>query len=150
VCAGSHKDIIEGAVWEGETRVHLDTVDKVRCVGALVELGNREKRDVLSFLTVNVVEGCRTPDECRMGRVDMLRALDSGRRRVDPLGVFPGPEGKRWKKYEMCVCKVCEREGKKVHREGKKKLWDALPEIFGLEDWEVLCQLRLKALHDVE
>lgn len=134
VCAGPPRDIIEGAEWEGETRVHLDTVNKVRCIEGLVELGTRERRDVLGFLTVNKVEGCKSQDECRMGRIAMVRKLDKRRDRVDPLGVLQG----RWAQYEESVCKVCVKEGKRAHREARKELWNELPEIFGLQSWESL------------
>jgi hypothetical protein len=144
VCACPLEDLAQGYVWEGES-IQMDMVNKVRCLKALSELGNRENRDVLGFLTVKEVEGCRTPDKCRKGRLEMLRRLNAERRRtIDPLGVMH-PKQEKWRLYGASVCKICGKEGKRAYGEGKMKLWGALPGIFGLQDWEVLTRSKLEA-----
>lgn len=145
VCACPLEILGQGYVWEGEESIQMDMENKVRCLRALPELCNGEKRDVLGFLTVNEVEGCRTPNECRKGRLGMLRRLNAGgKRNVDPLnGMYP--EQERWRQYGVIVCKVCGKEGKRAYREGRRKLWNTLPVIFGLQDWEDLQRSRLEA-----
>jgi hypothetical protein len=69
VCACPLEILGQGYVWEEEESIQMDMENKVRCLRALPELCNGEKRDVLGFLTVNKVEGCRTPNECRKGRL---------------------------------------------------------------------------------
>jgi hypothetical protein len=157
-------DIVDGYIWsdedveEGNTeegreererndggmkRIKMDKGDRGRCVRALIELGNREKKDILGFLTVDEVLGCETPDECRKGRVEVLRRVDGSRDFLDPLGVMDN----RWDWYAKCVCKVCTEEGKREHEEERERLWQALPRILGLKDWLSLEELKGEALY---
>ena len=124
-------------------RIKLDKEDRGRCVRALIDLGNREKRDLLCFLTVDRVLGCEMPDECRKGRVEMLRMVDGSRDYLDPLGAMDT----RWGWYAKCVCKVCAEEGRRAHDEERGRFWDALPRIFGLKNWDVLQDLKWEALY---
>jgi len=162
VCSCPVGDIVDGYIWsddviedgantegarernnEGVKQIKMDKADRGRCVRALIELGNREKRDILGFLTVDEVLGCETPDECRKGRVEVLRTVDASRDFLDPLGVMDS----RWAWYAKCVCKVCAEEGRRSHEEERERLWQALPRMLGLKDWDILEELKWEALH---
>jgi hypothetical protein len=166
VCSCPAGDIVDGYIWcddvgkdeqgdgdegeeererknKGKKRIKVDKEDRGRCVRALIELGNREKRDILGFLTVDEVQGCETPDECRKGRMEMLRTVDGSRDYLDPLGTMDN----RWGWYKKCVCKVCGEEGRRAHDEERERFWEALPRILGLRDWDVLEELKWEALY---
>jgi hypothetical protein len=130
----------------GKKRTKLEEEDKGRCVRALVELGNREKRDILGFLTVDEVQGCETSDSCRKGRIELLRAVDRSRDFLDPLGAMDN----RWDWYENRVCKVCAVDGRRMHDEERENLWTELPHILDLRDWDILAGLRRDALHGAD
>jgi hypothetical protein len=167
VCSCPAGDIVDGYVWddkvceeergemseekearekerrEEKRRIQLDKEDRGRCARALLELGNREKRDILGFLTVDEVQGCETPDECWKGRLGMLRKIDGSRDYLDPLGAMDN----RWGSYGRWVCKICAEEGRRTHDEERDKFWQALPRIFGLRDWNILGDLHRDALN---
>lgn len=158
VCSCPAGDIVDGYLWDndvgqeepkdgdasgdkGKKRIKLGKEDRGRCVRALFELWNREKKDILGFLTVDEVEGCGTPNECRKGRVEMLRTIDESRDYLDPLGAMEN----RWRWYYKWVCRVCAEEGKRAHEEERDQFWEVMPRIFGLSDWVSLAEL--KSLH---
>jgi hypothetical protein len=166
VCSCPAGDIVDGYIWnndvgqeergdagEGEEeggrkdqvkkRIKLNKEDRGRCVSALIDLGNREKRDILGFLTVDEVHGCGTPSQCRKARVEVLRTVDTSRDYLDPLGAMDN----RWEAYAKCVCKVCAEEGRRAHDEERERFWDALPRVLGLSDWDVLEELKGEALY---
>ena len=170
VCSCPAGDIVDGYIWndddvdqeklgdagEGEEEreskdkwkktIKLDKEDRGRCVRALIDLGNREKRDLLGFLTVDQVPGCGTPDECRKGRVEVLRVVDESRDYLDPLGAMDN----RWGFFAKCVCKVCAEEGRRANSDERERFWAALPRIFGLKDWATLNKLEWEAHYSVD
>jgi hypothetical protein len=140
--------IMNGTVWDenereaqeregGKKMVKLVEQDRLRCLQAQRELWVRERRDILQFLTVDSVTGCRSPEECRRKKLQKLRTLDRATTETDWVVM---DEYQEW--FDQNICKICAREGRRVYDEEMERFWDALPGIFGLKDWPTLEKLK--------
>lgn len=163
LCGAEVEDILKGVLWNEENQtegqmgevpqgqreasssargrrkmIKLVKEDRVKCLRALRKIWVREKKDILGFLTMDKVTGCRMAEECWRKRMELLRTLDQTRDIIDVPYVMED----YWGWYDQSVCKICAQEGRKLYKEEMEKFWDALPEIFGFEEWHVLEELK--------
>ncbi|KAJ7678154.1 hypothetical protein DFH06DRAFT_1079440 [Mycena polygramma] len=130
------QDIVDGTTFNG-TRVHLpQTIQKVVLMAKCILVATRV-RETFRFLRYLPCEDCLSPTLCR----------DRGRRRLDNLGE---PERLNplmslvdwWPYFSPSVCAPCLLAAKKEHSASRRKIWDALPAMLGLDTWEVLHKAR--------
>ncbi|KAJ7048647.1 hypothetical protein C8F01DRAFT_1070369 [Mycena amicta] len=100
---------------------------------------------VLPFLRIPFVEGCTSLKDCDEYRVQNLENVHNWNI-SDPLGSY-----RDWSPFENLICAYCLKMAEMYHRQARKKLWDGLPEIYGLPAWDELEKLKAEALDvDVE
>ncbi|KAJ7678151.1 hypothetical protein DFH06DRAFT_567246 [Mycena polygramma] len=130
------ESIIDGTMFNG-TRVHLPPEIQKAVLVARCTLGVTRVQETFRFLRYLPCEDCLSPTLCR----------DRGRHTLDGLGEAPriNPLGSfvRWWSYlSLSVCAPCLLAAQKEHGASRRKIWDALPAMFGLDTWEVLHKAR--------
>ncbi|KAJ7634045.1 hypothetical protein B0H17DRAFT_1217324 [Mycena rosella] len=140
MCRHSHRR--EGAIITGA----LQSRDKVIYIRAARFLESSATSTMLDFLWPT--RQSKVCADCIQSR-HRVRRIAEGRRRLSPeddIGFMPleiwGEED--WEKLD--VCRRCLSEMENNHREAKQHLWERLPEIFELPDWDCLGQMKEEAL----
>ncbi|KAJ7796008.1 hypothetical protein B0H14DRAFT_2620341 [Mycena olivaceomarginata] len=126
------------------TGTELSDADKVTCIKGLRYLETTGAAHVLDFLLAPY-SNCSTRASCVESRQAIRRQVETERRKYDaerftamPLElVLEDPPN---------VCSDCFSKMKKVHEDAQEELWDDLPRIFGLDDWEKLEAMKAEAL----
>lgn len=97
------------------------------------------------------IQGCDTPRSCPLLRCRIRANVEKARRHsavqkddigfnILPLDLFDGHMEKAG------VCGVCVAEMKKAHQRALKSLWDRLPGLCGLPQWDELERMKVEAL----
>ncbi|KAG6906322.1 hypothetical protein DXG01_014479 [Tephrocybe rancida] len=115
----------------------LSPEDRVKiCIGRAV-LTDRAASDAWSWLSTSYVNpDCIAPTVCTRHKAVIQQALfsiplSSPDSRIETLTA--------WKIcWEAKLCAYCSTCAKYVHRVGRARTWENLPEIFGLGNWQML------------
>ncbi|KAK7052491.1 hypothetical protein R3P38DRAFT_3306203 [Favolaschia claudopus] len=133
----------------------LDASDTVNLIKGLRFLETTGVSDVLAFLNIVLLykSCCTGPStfERAWGLQKIaahLRTLAALQLCADGTQVMPFElwSADDWKEMGSYTCKHCISEMKKVHSRRCQKLWEELPEIFGLPSWEELRKMKAEAL----
>ena len=113
-------------------------VDRDACLDAIIVLINREHNDILDFPRWEVADACNSQERCQRARLNILEHSFV----VDPLGAKFDDQ---FKDYVISACKACVEESKDSYSRERQRLWDDLPELFGLPPWNKLVEMRSEA-----
>ncbi|KAJ6575563.1 hypothetical protein DFH09DRAFT_1361754 [Mycena vulgaris] len=102
-----------------------------KCIAAIPRLMAAQKAG-LGYLTRDEDNNCGSPAECDAERLRWL-ALELEDPVLDPLAE---EAEESWLSFALCP--PCLGAAKVAHIDARRKLWDALPDIFGLGTWEEL------------
>ncbi|KAJ7033586.1 hypothetical protein C8F04DRAFT_957517 [Mycena alexandri] len=129
-----------------EADISLD--DKVRCVTGSRILETAGVSKMVDFLWSPLTGlGCGSPMGCMTSRVKSRRSVEHRREQTaadmvtSPLTVWAEAS---WKRLD--VCDLCLSSMKTAHHQAMQSLWDRLPEIFELPEWNELERLKAEAL----
>lgn len=123
----------------------LSPVNERACFLAYSEL--LELKEQKTFLwalpTSPGFDSCRSPNECRAARNKLAASVLFPTSATLCFGI--------WKdEYKTGQCNLCIPVARRMHKDGRQQLWDALPGVFGLPDWEELRKERGTLLPWVE
>ncbi|KAJ7725317.1 hypothetical protein B0H16DRAFT_1384313 [Mycena metata] len=116
----------------------FSATDRLACLTGYTNLLQQQLTTSFKWLNferphpVLPVETCRQRHKCLAAvKVLLLDFSLQSRPRVRAIA--------RWdKRWEADLCVLCQKEARKVFREGKEVCWDGLPEAFGLPEWDDL------------
>ncbi|KAJ7627231.1 hypothetical protein FB45DRAFT_58980 [Roridomyces roridus] len=114
---------------------HLPPSLQRTCLSARNTLIFAQGHDTFCFVHVMDNPGCTNQDQCRSTRSLLLYALTK-REILRPMGYFPSSWWEDIDPQELCG--ACCREGRIQYEEGRRRIWDRLPEMFALPSWEDL------------
>jgi hypothetical protein len=120
-----------GALQQSDgTGYEMSLADQRLAVAGWHTLIEMQAKETFIWLVNN--DGCSQPDVCGKIKNNILHTI-----------WFPVPRSGmalvRWDPtWEKRCCKACMRKSKLLHNEGRQKIWDDLPNIFGLPGWEEL------------
>jgi len=123
--------ILEGRRRDDGTLAILSWADQKMCLLATDRVRVAHANDMFGWLG-EVSPRCRTPHGCAKIRNGHLVRL--WRPPSAALSLF-GWKASDWKKG---LCDACADIGKKAYKEGRLLLWNKLPSLFGLPEWEEL------------
>ncbi|KAF7291170.1 BTB domain-containing protein [Mycena indigotica] len=135
LCYSDMRDILNSPQWpllspvDQETTIVSYTKQRLACP------------PILPFLRIPFVEGCTSLKECDDYRVQNLANVHNWNI-SDPLGSY-----RDWTPFENLICAYCLKQAEEYHRQARRKLWDELPEIYGLPSWEELERAKAEALN---
>ena len=124
------KGMIEALRQSDGTGYEMSLADQRLAVAGWHTLIEMQAKETFAWLVNN--DACPQPDACGKGKNTILHTV-----------WFPVPNSgmalMRWSStWEKKFCKTCIRRSKLLHNEGRQKIWDELPGIFGLPGWEEL------------
>ncbi|EDR12104.1 uncharacterized protein LACBIDRAFT_311092 [Laccaria bicolor S238N-H82] len=135
------EDIVRDYMYKGE-RKSMNKSQQVACIKALMPLIKWHQREVLSFLYLTNVDGCKSFAQCNEGRLKLSRACSASEVNFSLIsfsGLFE-------EVVRRVVCTTCCIASRDAHLAGREALWEALPGLFDLPSWETLRTLRAQAL----
>jgi hypothetical protein len=140
VCQNLFEEIFESI---GSAQLSLSPKDQQKCVFGWRALIRMQRRTTFAWLTASnkTYSPCRR-EFCRDGRQDIL--MDNFYPSEDPSGRLQPSHSEcipleEWnQKWEDRMCEHCIKVAKGLHQDGRQKMWDALPSIFGLPEWAEL------------
>ncbi|KAJ7610520.1 hypothetical protein FB45DRAFT_868439 [Roridomyces roridus] len=128
-------DTILCGVPQDQPTLHLPLSLQRVCLTARNSLIFAQVHDTFSFMRVLDNAGCTKPDQCRSRRMRLL-SIVTRKEALAPLGYFLSSW---WEETSLeMLCNTCCREGRTQYEEGRQRIWDRLPEMFGLPSWEDL------------
>ena len=140
-CTTSFDDIVTGYIYKGERRL-MSGSQQVVCIKALKPLIKWYRKDILSFLYLANVHGCKSSAQCNEGRLKLVRKYSSVAL-SNPLWSFSYIFEPVVRKAVCTPCCIASRD---AHLAAREALWEALPGLFGLPSWQTLRELREQAL----
>ncbi|KAF7306301.1 BTB domain-containing protein [Mycena indigotica] len=126
LCYFDMRDILNSPQWpllspvDQETTIVSYTKQRLACP------------PILPFLRIPFVKGCTSLKECDDYRIQNLANVHNWNI-SDPLWSY-----RDWTPFENLICAYCLKQAEEYHRQARRKLWDKLPEIYGLPSWEEL------------
>ncbi|KAF9269481.1 hypothetical protein L218DRAFT_953095 [Marasmius fiardii PR-910] len=134
LCADSQdiNYILEGLESHDNSHIELDWDDKKSCIRARETLCIALRNRMFAFLTGQFqFPGCRSAQVCNNARLrwqGVEASLGSGVFSIS----FP------WEQFNVGICEYCFTTSRNHYMAERHKLWDELPEIFGLPAWDQL------------
>ncbi|KAJ7133810.1 hypothetical protein C8R46DRAFT_1015208 [Mycena filopes] len=139
----SSNEILNGVSGEDGVHRELSAADKLRCVEQSLALATSTSSAILNFLwDPPVFPGCERQAKCTAARLKARREAEARRWVILPLRLW---ETEHWATLSS-TCAHCQTQMKTAHARALQKLWDGLPQRFGLADWAVLEQVKAAAL----
>ncbi|KAJ7186015.1 hypothetical protein C8R46DRAFT_1062214 [Mycena filopes] len=139
----SSNQILNGVSGEDGVHRELSAADKLRCVEQSIQLKTAASSAILNFLwDPPVLPGCERPGTCTAARLKARREAEARRSGTLPLRLW---ETDHWASLSS-ACVSCQTYMKTAHARALQRLWDGLPQRFGLADWAVLEQVKAAAL----
>ncbi|KAJ7610472.1 hypothetical protein FB45DRAFT_875825 [Roridomyces roridus] len=112
------------------------------CLSARTLLLFAQGKDTFRFLREPPSSECSSPEQCRI-RPARILSFSLARKRISPLAYFPPP---LWTELlNQHFCPSCLTEARREYEDSRRRVWDQLPEIFGLPSWD-----ELKAARDAD
>ena len=141
ICTMSYEDIVTGYMYKGERR-SMSGSQQVVCIKALKPLIKWYRKDILSFLYLTNVHGCKSSAQCNESRLKLVGNYSSITL-SNPLWSFSYIFEQVVRKAVCTTCCIASRD---AHHAAREALWEALPGLFGLPSWQTLRNLREQAL----
>jgi len=143
-CISTHafEKTLDHALW-GEEQIFMDWVDKRMSILGRQKILLRQAGITMAMARLGGVElpGCTgEANTCQSTRLSCANILG----RWDVAGFLDYPEEHR--KIFTTFCSTCLAQFEELCDANCEMLWNDLPEIFGLPDWEVLEKERVRAL----
>jgi hypothetical protein len=142
-CATSAFEILlDGATLRDGSHIELDWRDKRSCIVARSCLSDALLGRIFNFLLCSPPSGCSNWVTCAVGKLKHLRKLQAKSLKMAGLHVL----SKRFLNgFEKDVCDSCYSTSHASFVAARRALWDDLPSIFGLPNWQ-----ELRAATDVD
>ncbi|KAJ7824914.1 hypothetical protein B0H14DRAFT_2596945 [Mycena olivaceomarginata] len=125
------------------TGTELSDADKVTCIKGLHYLETTGAARVLDFLLASYGR-CAISTQCMEARQNMHREVETKRRRYDAES-FTAMPLELYAEDPADVCLGCVSDVKMLHDEAREELWEDLPRIIGLGDWQKLEAMKAEA-----
>ncbi|KAJ7610428.1 hypothetical protein FB45DRAFT_844566 [Roridomyces roridus] len=117
------------------------------CIKSRNSLVFAQLHDTLGFLVTPHIRGCLSDDQCRANRTSFYRGLTVSDD-LTPLKYF---DAEAWSWSDNCpYCAVCLVACQDEYEEGRQRVWDGLPVMFGLPSWDELRRARDADLAELE
>jgi len=135
LCADSQEIdyILDGLNSHDGQHIELEWPDKRACLRAREALALDLRSRVFAFLTGQLaLSGCRSMERCDSMRLRWLQSVESSLGSGIFSVQFP------WGQFRAGVCDYCFTASQAHYRSERAKLWDELPQKFGLPSWDNL------------
>ncbi|KAG7095590.1 hypothetical protein E1B28_006320 [Marasmius oreades] len=135
LCADSRdiNCILEGLDSYDNSHIELDWADKKACIRAREILCIALRTRMFAFLTGQIpFPGCRTTAMCNNTRLKWLQGVEAS------LGSGVFSVSFPWEQFSVGICEYCSTTSQNHYNAERRKIWDELPEIFGLPAWNQL------------
>lgn len=141
------EEVITGVEFNGSI-VRLSELDQVYALKASLFLRTDAISQVLSFLwSPSEIDGCTESPHCTLVRLQARRSAEWWRNtKRDHLMPFEIWQPDDFGQYLHSVCRVCLTEMRSTHTRALHSLWDKLPTLCGMSDWEALRSMKNLAL----
>ncbi|KAL0572671.1 hypothetical protein V5O48_009295 [Marasmius crinis-equi] len=135
LCADSQdiNYILEGLKSHDGIHIELPWPEKKACIRAREALSLALRTRMFAFLTGHIsFPGCRSVSTCNGARLKWLQGVEAS------LGSGVFSVSFPWEQLQISICEYCFTTSQNHHDVERGKLWDELPEMFGLPPWNQL------------
>ncbi|KAK6981522.1 BTB domain-containing protein [Favolaschia claudopus] len=142
VCRELSVDSVLNGLHVENTRMELCPQDKRVSLEQYTALRGNASSAILEFLwRPDSFKGCLSSAQCKASRVDCRRTAENRRTKdIMPLTLWTDGD---WS--ELTVCERCLKAMKTAHKSALDRLWDSLPERFGLARWDTMEEMKRHA-----
>jgi len=126
------QDILRGVLLDDGTRCIMSPVDQEGCITGWFTLLEKQATKTLKWVDPREsFAGCTNPQGCDAGRSTLLRFFWHPVPKLFPLI--------RWDPiFDSTFCSFCSQKSREIHEAGRQSVWNEIPSIFGLPEWEEL------------
>jgi hypothetical protein len=125
------KYILRGVHFGDGTRCIMSPADQEACITGRLILLERQGTKTLKWLDPKEsYAGCYQPQACDRERQGVFQGFWYPLPKFMPLV--------RWNDKKVSFCKFCSKKSSDLHNAGRQGIWDELPSIYGLPEWEEL------------
>ena len=125
----SATDIFRGVLLDNGTRCIMSPADQEACITGRFTLLETQANKTWKWLhPTQALVSCHTPEKCRTEREALFWRI-----------WYPVPKLHALSpSVELQTCTVCTQKAKELHNAGRRSVWEDLPSVFGLPEWEEL------------
>jgi hypothetical protein len=125
------KDLLRGVLLDDGIRCIMSLADQEACITGGLTLLEKQATKTLKWLDPkeNFV-GCLNPEACNRERQRIFQVIWYPLPKLRPLTW--------WNDKMVSFCMFCSKKSSELHNAGRQRIWDELPSIYGLPEWEEL------------